>query len=183
MHTPSCYAADPGLRAAKLPGMELGGFRGADTPEGAEQAFLRAHPELEDPDGPYAFGTVSDARRYVLEVCTQLAEIDQRAVGRLLPEHVLESHAVMSKGSYNPNKGKMWLRLLVKFSALHEIAHWLAPSESERTQHFKPWRDAQVMLVASFLDESYATELANAYAAAAAKAPDGRFGCDGPIGN
>src|SRR5829696_4964426 len=165
---------------AKLESMEFdGSASGPHSPEGAEEAFLKSHRELEAAGTEHAFGTVSDARDYVFELCAWLAEHDERAVGRPPPQHVVESSDVMSNGQYDVAEREMRLRLLVKFSALHEIAHWLAPAGSARTQHFRPWRDAQLMLVAPFLGESYATELAAAYAAAESEAPGGVFECDG----
>ena len=160
------------------------GFHGLPTsPERAEEVFLRDHPELEEPTGRDAFESLDQARDFVLDVCASLVGNDGRAAGRLLPERVMKSDDVMSKGAYKPETREMWLRLLVKFSALHEIAHWLVPADSERMQHFKPWRDAQVVLVAQFLDQSYATQLENAYAAAEYEAPGGVFECDRPLFN
>jgi hypothetical protein len=167
------------------------GWHGLPTcPERAEEVFLEKHHDLEESTGGYAFESLDAARAFVLDVCAGLAETDERAAGRPLPLRVLQLDDVRSKGSYNPKTREMRLRLLVTFSALHEIAHWLAPppewetlseAESKRTQHFKPWREAQLMLVSRFLDESYATELASAYAEAEQEAPGGVFECDGPL--
>ena len=149
-----------------------------DTPELAEMAFLEAHRELEERPGPYAFDSLAAARAFILGVCAWLTETDERALGRTFPK-VVEPKRAQVKGYYNDGTKELALVELLHFSALHEVAHWLAPAPDVWQQHNRDWRAAQTMLVAECLGPGYGVGLTAAYEAALREA-GGTFEGDRP---